>query len=126
MLGYTGESDFFDDSRKRTGADSDFFRAKEERGFAVFWSVGQWDFAEACARHAVDDFGVDQIAVAEKFGDEARFRVIINLLWSANLIDLAMVHDGDAIAETESLFLIMRDVYECEGETPLQSEKVRL
>ena len=71
-------------------------------------------------RHARQSFGVcgvDEVRQAEKARDKSRLGVLVNLARCAHLLNATVVEHGDAVAQRQRLFLIVRD--EDEGDANL-------
>ena len=54
--------------------------------------------------------GGDDVGVADKVRDKGIFRLVVNLLRRAHLLDIALVHDDDGVGHGESLFLVVGHV----------------
>ena len=58
--------------------------------------------------HVVADHGaVENVALADKVGNESILRLIVNVLRRSDLLDIAVVHDYDGIAHGQRLFLVV-------------------
>ena len=64
--------------------------------------------------------GRDQVGDAEEVGDEERLRVLVDRLRRACLLDMAVVHDRDAVAHRQRLFLVVRDEDERDADVFLE------
>src|SRR5262249_22756024 len=66
------------------------------------------------------------IAVANKTGDERASRRVIELLRRPDMLELAVVHDRDAVRHDQSFRLVVRDVEEGRRELMLQELELDL
>ena len=55
---------------------------------------------------------VDNVALADEIRDECVLRLVIDILRSADLLDLALGHDDDRVGHAQRFFLIVRDEHE--------------
>src|SRR5262249_48155361 len=60
-------------------------------------------------RLAVVDAAVKQVHVAKELVDEWRRGLVVYLIGTADLLDLAFLHHGHAVGQFQSLFLVVRD-----------------
>ena len=64
--------------------------------------------------------GVEEVGRADEGRDERRRRLLVDLLRRAELLDPALVEDGDPVAQGERLFLVVRDEDEGDADLALQ------
>jgi hypothetical protein len=57
------------------------------------------------------DAGAEAVHIPEEFDDERGFRVVVDFLRRADLLDAGVVHHDDFVGEFEGLFLIVGDEY---------------
>ena len=69
---------------------------------------------------AGDEIRRQDVRRADEIGDEARIRLLVDLLGRADLHDLAVVEDGDAVGHGQRLALIVGDEDEGDAERFLQ------
>ena len=65
-------------------------------------------FRNAVLRHNA----ADDIAFADKISYESVYRFVVYIRWSAYLLDIAVVHNNDAVAHGKSFLLIVSNVDE--------------
>ena len=51
---------------------------------------------------------VDYVAVADEVRDKRIFRLVVNIFGRADLLNVTLIHDDDAVAHRQSLFLVVR------------------
>src|SRR5262249_2630261 len=66
------------------------------------------------------DATLPAVAVADKARDEGAFRLVIELLWRRDLLELAIVHDRNAVRHDQRFRLVVRYVEERRRELMLQ------
>ena len=66
------------------------------------------------------DGRLDEVGIADEIGDEPVDRLLVDFDGRAQLLDLALAHDRDAVAHGERLFLVMGDEDEGDAGAPLQ------
>ena len=66
----------------------------------------------------------DEIRLADEIGDEAAARIVVDILRPADLQDMAVAHDRDAVRHRERLLLVMGDQHE--GDARLLLEALQL
>ena len=66
------------------------------------------------------------IGAADKIGDEARARALVDFLRVADLLDPSMIEDGDPVRHRQRLALVVRDEDEGEAERVLQRLQLAL
>ena len=71
-----------------------------------------------------NSFGDDEIRIAEKIGDEARSRRLVDVRRRADLDDAARLHDGEAIRHRRRGFLIVRDIDRREAQALLNGAQL--
>ena len=73
---------------------------------------------------AVRDLAVEEVGVADERGDERGAGRLVDLGGGVDLLDAALVHDGDAVAQRHGLALVVGDVEE--GDADLVVDEVEL
>ena len=86
----------------------------------VFTIAGE-DLLRKGNRVILDHRPVHDIALADKVRDERVFRLVVDFLGRADLLDAAVGHNDDRIRHRQSFFLIVRDVNECNAGLPLHA-----
>ena len=61
-----------------------------------------------------------QVGLADEGGDELGFRVVVQVVHGAQLLDLALVHQGNPVGHHEGLLLVMGDKDKGDAELGLQ------
>ena len=67
-----------------------------------------------------------EVVAADESGDERRYRSFVHRLRIAELLDVTLEHDGDAVAHAHRLFLIVGDEDERDAELALQQLQLDL
>ena len=62
----------------------------------------------------------------DKVSDKGIFRLIVNVLWCANLLDIALIHDYDGVRHCKRLLLVVCDVDEGDTELIFEADKLIL
>ena len=88
-------------------------RAGLERNFEPVGRIGR-------------DHALKQVGLTNERGDELAGRRLVDLLGRANLLQHAIVHDRDAVAHGERLFLIVRHVEERDVKLALEALELEL
>ena len=70
--------------------------------------------------------GGDDVGVTDKVRDEGVFRLVVNLLRRAHLLDIALVHDDDGVGHGEGLFLVVGHVDKGDAELFFQAYQLVL
>ena len=71
-------------------------------------------------RCCILDRALEQVGLADEVGNEPAGGPLIDFLGRANLEQLAVVHDGNAVAHRERLFLIVGDEHEAHPQLALE------
>ena len=66
-----------------------------------------------------DNVSIQKIVVSDELGDELAFRLFVEDFWRGDLLDAALLEDGDAIRHGHRLLLIMGHVDDGHGQAPL-------
>ena len=68
----------------------------------------------------------ENVGLADEIGDEGIGRGLVDLVRQADLLQPALVHDGDAVGHDQRLFLVMRDEQRGQPEAALQAAHLEL
>ena len=113
----------------RFGNDIDVFRTDNDfDGFVIAeTSVETFKFAsaEVCAVVAFHS-AVEDVAFADEVRNEAVFRFVVDIFGCADLLDHALIDNGDRIGHGHGFFLIVRDVDKGDAELLLHSLEFEL
>ena len=71
-------------------------------------------------RRSVLDRALEQVGLADEVGNESAGGALIDFLGCADLEQLAVVHDGNAVAHRERLFLVVGDEHEAHPQLALE------
>jgi hypothetical protein len=87
---------------------------------------------DRAAQREAPGFGVqlpgahaEDVLEADKIGDERRIRTIIDLFRSAGLFDRPVVHDNDAVGQSQRLGLVVGDEDHCHASLLLDALQLR-
>ena len=60
---------------------------------------------------AVLDVGIHDVGATDKGGNEDILRALVDVAGSANVLDDAVLHNGDTVTDGHCLFLIVGDIH---------------
>ena len=58
---------------------------------------------------------VENVALADKVGDKGVRRLIVYILGRSDLLNDAVIHNDDGVAHRKRLFLVVRNINECDS-----------
>ena len=69
---------------------------------------------------------VDDVAVTDKVGHKGVLRLVVNILGSTHLLDIALVHDHDGVGHGEGLLLVVGHIDEGDSQLVLKPDQLVL
>ena len=68
----------------------------------------------------------NDVALADEVCHKGVFRLVVDLLRGADLLDIALVHDDDGVGHGQRFFLVVRDVDKGDAQLVFQADQLIL